>query len=151
MSDEMREALEAVSQRILEEAAFFFSDPLTDSAQRPDEDWDPVGVEMSWEGDATAGTIRVWSDPALLVVLAANMLGVEEDNPKAHAQQRDALGEILNMVLGNCLTEAWGPGPVFQLGIPHPADQVNLSEDAQAGYWLVAEGLPMLFWVGDGR
>ncbi|MBK8803469.1 MAG: chemotaxis protein CheX [Fibrobacteres bacterium] len=150
MSDEMREALEAVSQRILEEAAFFFSDPMTDSAKRPNEDWDPVGIEMSWEGDASSGTIRVWSDTALLVVLAANMLGVEEDNPKAHTQQRDALGEVLNMVLGNCLTEAWGPGPVFQLGIPHPADQANLADDSNGGFWLVAEGLPMLFWVGSG-
>ncbi|MBK9579941.1 MAG: chemotaxis protein CheX [Fibrobacteres bacterium] len=148
MSDEMREALELVAPRILEEAAFFFSDPMTDSGQRPNDDWDPVGIEMSWEGDASSGTIRVWSDPDLLVVLAANMLGVEEDNPKAEAQRRDALGEVLNMVLGNCLTEAWGPGPVFQLGIPHPADQVNLADDVNSGFWLVAEGKPMLFWVG---
>lgn len=148
MSDEMREALEIVSQRILEEAAFFFSDPMTDSGDRPDSDWTPTGIEMTWTGPPGSGTIRVWSDPALLVLLAANMLGIEEDNPRAHLQGKDALGEILNMVLGNCLTEAWGPGPVFHLGIPHPADAMDLRSDREDGFWLIAEGSPMLFWVG---
>ncbi|HNY32325.1 MAG TPA: chemotaxis protein CheX [Fibrobacteria bacterium] len=151
MSDEMREALEIVSMRILEEAAFFFSDPMNDPSKRPDASWNPQGVELTWSGEVSEGAIRVWSDPGLLVALAANMLGVEEDDPHARSQRIDALGEVLNMVLGNCLTEAWGPGPVFKLGIPHQADPRDYPLDAETGFWLVAEGLPMMFWVGGRR
>jgi len=146
MSDEVREALEIVSVRILEEAAFLFADAMP-PASAPTGNWGAVGAEIRWSGPSS-GAMRVWSTQALLRLLAANMLGVEESDPAVNASGFDALREILNMVTGNCLTEAWGPGPVFHLEIPRAADQSLLAADAEAGFWISADDHPVLFWNG---
>ena len=75
MKNEMFQAMEIVAPRILEEAAFLFSEPLDESAI-PSEAWHPVGVELRWNGPST-GVMRLWADPALLAVIAANMCGVD--------------------------------------------------------------------------
>jgi len=146
MNEEMKQALEIVSIRILEDAAFLFVE-RADEGARPGPDWRPAGAELRWTGPRE-GTMRVWAEPSLLRVLSANMLGIEEDEPAATAAGPDALREILNMVVGNCLTEAWGPGPVFHLEVPEEADPDLLARDAEDGFWIIAEDRPMLFRFG---
>jgi len=148
MSSEMREAMEIVATRILEDAAFLFTEDASDAGARFGSGWVPSGAQLRWEGPS-CGTMRVWADPSLLPVLAANMLGIDEDDPDALAKGADALREILNMVVGNSLTEAWGPGPVFHLGIPQDADPDLLASDMVDGHWIDADDHPVLFWCGN--
>lgn len=146
MKNEMTQAMEIVAPRILEEAAFLFSEPLEISDSQL-EAWDPVGVQLRWNGPST-GNMRAWADRSLLSVLAANMLGIDEDDPVSQAKGLDALKESLNMIVGNCLTEAWGPGPVFLLEIPRlVVDGFRDTEQAE-GIWLSIEGRPVLLWCG---
>jgi hypothetical protein len=146
MNEEMKQAMEIVSIRILEDAAFLFVAPAEEGTG-PGPDWKAAGAELRWSGPRE-GTMRVWAEPSLLGVLSANMLGIEEDDPAAAAAGPDALREILNMVVGNCLTEAWGPGPVFQLSVPEEADPDLLARDAEDGFWILAEDKPVLFHCG---
>lgn len=147
MNAEMRQAVELVSIRILEEAAFLFAGPMDAETARPTAGWNACGVKLSWSGP-NSGTMRAWMEPGLLPILAANMLGLEEDDPEAARKGLDALGEILNMVVGNCLTEAWGPGPVFHLDTPAPVAAELVDSDLDDGFWIVAEDRIVLFWVG---
>ena len=146
MSDEIREAMEVVSVRILEDAAFLFADPLPPS-DAPASDWNPDGAEIRWDGPSQ-GVMRIWAPRALQMALAANMLGLEDSDPTADTAGTDALREILNMVAGNTLTEAWGPGPVFQLTIPERAEPETFHSDSGEGFWVSADGHPVLFWSG---
>ena len=146
MKNEMFQAMEIVAPRILEEAAFLFSEPLDESAI-PSEAWHPVGVELRWNGPST-GVMRLWADPALLAVIAANMLGIDEDDPVSQAKGADALKESLNMIVGNCLTEAWGPGPVFLLDVPRRIEESFASAVHDDGLWLSTEGKPVFLWCG---
>jgi hypothetical protein len=147
MNGEMRQAMEIVSVRILEDAAFLFVEPL-EEGNEPGPDWMPIGAELGWSGP-TRGAMRVWTDPDFLPVLSANMLGIEEDDPAAAKAGADALREVLNMVVGNSLTEAWGPGPVFHLEIPQDADPDLFSSDMVNGFWIDADDHPVLFWCGN--
>ena len=146
MKSEMTQAMEVVAPRILEEAVFLFSEPL-ECDQEPGDDWSPVGVELGWDGPS-AGVMRIWADRSLRPLLAANMLGIEEDDPVCQAKGMDALKEILNMIVGNCLTEAWGPGPVFNLAIPSTVENRVFGADRIDGVWLSLEGKPALLWCG---
>ena len=145
-TNELKQALEIVAPRILEEAAFIFSQPL-EGPDQPDDEWTPVGVELLWEGPSN-GMMRLWAEPALLPVFAANLLGIEEDDPLSAQKGLDAVKEILNMMVGNSLTEAWGPGPIFHLHIPEAVDAAKFTPDRVDGIWLSAEGRPMLLWCG---
>ena len=147
MNGEMRQAMEIVSVRILEDAAFLFVDQMQEG-NRPDGNWSPAGAELHW-GGPSRGTMRVWMEPAFLAVLSANMLGIEEDDPSAAKAGIDAMREVLNMVVGNSLTEAWGPGPVFDLEIPEDANSEALASDMADGFWIDADNHPVLFWCGN--
>ncbi len=146
MKSEMVQAMEIVAPRILEEVAFLFSEPV-DPSSVPGEPWDAAGAELRWNGPST-GVMRLWVDPGLLPVLAANMLGIEEDDPICGAKGFDALKETLNMIVGNCLTEAWGPGPVFHLEIPRMVDMAFSEMDQADGIWLSIENRVAYLWCG---
>jgi hypothetical protein len=61
-------------------------------------------------------------DEAMMPALAANMLGVDEPPPPP-ADQRDALGELANVLCGNLLPEIAGTEHVFLLAAPAPGDE----------------------------
>ena len=54
--------------------------------------------------------------------LAANVLGLDEDDEKVEEKARDALKELLNVSCGNILTELAGTEPVFDLSVPIVSD-----------------------------
>lgn len=129
-----------VFPRMLEETAFLFSDepvrpPVFQSAT--------VGVGISCDGDES-GELRLWAQASFLRKLSANMLGIEEEDPMAVAKGLDALGELLNIVLGHCLTERFGETENCRMGTPRLVEPGALGEDASSGTWLLAEGEPLL-------
>ena len=67
------------------------------------------------------GRVVVTVERAMLPVLAANMLGVDEPPPPA--EQEDALGEVTNVLAGHLLPAIAGVEHVFTLTAPRPVGQ----------------------------
>lgn len=65
----------------------------------------------------------------MMGTLAANMMG--EDDPPPLQQQKDALGEIANVICGNVLPRVGGSREIFYIGSPRYIEQAD-SLDWQA-------------------
>jgi len=149
----MSQSLKAVVVRVLEDAAFVFSDDLPPDAHPSEADWNPPGVSLTFTGE-TSGTFRLWADEPLLRVLSANMLGLEPGSGNAAEKGSDALRETANIILGHLLTDHFGTEAVFDLGLPSIADPARAKSDCldDAGVWLRAEGNTLLAVVEiDGQ
>ena len=77
------------------------------------------------------------------------MLGADDESGLTTGNLVDALKEILNMVLGNVLTEVYGNEPVFDLDLPQllPAKTISTSTANSFRLWFSAEGEPIMFLV----
>lgn len=141
----INEIARQVVSRILEDAVFVFTDAL-EQEEKPELDtWKPEGVSLYFTGQPS-GVFRLWVDNAFARIAARNMLGVELDDEQSAQRGKDALKEILNIIVGNFLTEVYGDTPVFSLGLPQPVAIEKLSDDyrAENSLWLKAEDIPML-------
>ncbi|HEY7726017.1 MAG TPA: chemotaxis protein CheX, partial [Anaeromyxobacteraceae bacterium] len=79
----------------LEEAAFVFTQP---EESPPPFAARVLEARIGFSGPS-AGELRLVADPSLARTLAANLLG-EEEGAGLEARAPDALGELLNMVIG---------------------------------------------------
>ncbi len=131
--------LRTVVCRVLEDAVFIFAEDL-DESEKPKEEWDAEGASISFKGEAT-GVFRLWVDRSFAPLLAANMLGVEPEQPGIDRKGEDALREFLNIIAGNALTAIFGDSAVFSLSIPEKADEGRKESDYSRtdGVWLSAE------------
>ncbi len=68
---------------------------------------------------------------SLMPAIAANMLG--DDESHLVPLQRDAIGEMTNVVCGNLLPLLAGTEAVFRLDAPHWRARTTASEDSRAG------------------
>lgn len=96
----------------LGELAFLFADVVPARALESD------GAEellVRFSG-ARQGRLVLRAEPDLLPVLSANMLG--EDAPTTKEVQRDALGELANIVCGNLLPLLTDPSNLLMLEAP---------------------------------
>ncbi len=116
MSNLNRETLAEVASGTLEEAAFIFTEP---GEPTPDWDTETAIVKISFEG-TERGTLWLVSSARFAVELAANLLGLEPDDPDAIERGTGALGEMLNMICGALMEAAFGTGVICNLGIPTP-------------------------------
>jgi hypothetical protein len=143
--EQMVERIRNVVARVLEDASFVFSDELQADA-RPDLAlWDAEGVALSFTGEKS-GVFRIWTDKAFAMLLAANMLGVDTSSPTAIEKGNDALKEMVNIIVGNALTELFGEVAVFNLGIPEKAEATRQTIDCgrDDAIWLAAEEYKVL-------
>jgi len=147
MSANLLTTASRVLPRMLEDTAFLFSEEASRSLEFNDT---PAGVGISYSG-AESGELRIWAQPALMRTLAANMLGVDETDPNATARRLDALGELLNIVLGHCLTERFGDDQPLNMGLPKSLRASDLEQDLHAGCWISVEGEPLLLAWNDRR
>ena len=109
------------TQSALETTAFLIAEP---GAQAADADADadadaavpppPFVATVAFEG-ARSGAFRIEFPARILPVLAANVLG--EDESPSEETQRDALGELANIICGNVLP-AFDPGGSYSLAPP---------------------------------
>jgi len=126
MNAELMDALKSTAPRILEEAAFLFSDDLP-LEEYPDAKWKPIGAQIQYAGEGRKGILRVWAGVGMVRTLAANMLGLEEDDESGAIQIGDALAELLNTIAGNVLK----------------LDAAGWMEDVdKSGLWFSVEGHP---------
>jgi CheY-specific phosphatase CheX len=106
--------LVAAATRTFEEMCFFFAVPLLTDEQR---DARPeAAMSVRFEGPMT-GRLVVRLCGGMLGRLAANMMGDAADDA---AMQRDALGEVANVVCGNLLPIIGGPSDVYVLDAAQP-------------------------------
>jgi len=142
-----------VLSRVLEDASFVFTDDMPDTARTGALLEGSIGVSLTFTGERR-GTFRLWGAPAFAALLAANMTGVDAESPLALEKGADAMKEILNIIVGNALTELYGTSAVFDLGIPQTAAAALLDADRRRpdAVWLMAEEYPLLCVaeVGDG-
>lgn len=82
-----------------------------------------VSVEFA---GAFHGRVELRLFGGVLPVLAMNMLG--ESGPPSEALQRDALGEVANVICGNVLPLLAGAREVFRLSAPVPASAAAPAE-----------------------
>ncbi len=106
--------LAEVATRTLEELCFFFAMPLLNDEQREA----PADAAMSvrFRGPMS-GQLVVRFAGGLLPMLATNMLGDADGSP---SMQRDALGEVANVVCGHLLPIIGGASDVFALDAAQP-------------------------------
>ena len=116
------QALYHAATLTFEELGFLFAAPELGDEQKdlPTEET----TSVKFRGSNVAGNIVLKTNADLLSVIAANMLG--DDEPPAKEMQRDALGEIANVICGNALPEIFGKHEVFKLDAPqHASSPIN--------------------------
>jgi CheY-specific phosphatase CheX len=141
MSNTMAQSLSRSTAATFEELALLFPDV----ALTPEQEEAPLDVVVSVEfrGPLT-GRLVLRASSCVLPVIAANMLG--EEASRHVPLQRDALGELANVICGNVLPAIGGVEAIFYLAAPYvqPTDRAQ-SRDEDAPQATV------VFGVEEGR
>jgi hypothetical protein len=106
--------LAEVGTRTLEELCFFYAMPLLSDEQR--EARAEAAMCVRFRGPMS-GQLVVRLAGGVLSLLATNMLGDAEGSP---SMQRDALGEVANVMCGNLLPIIGSPADVYVLEAAQP-------------------------------
>lgn len=128
MSNTTEHLLQQATASTFEELAFLFLE--TECTEEQHEAPLDAVVTVNFHGPVH-GRLTVRATSALLPVIAANMLG--EEQAQFVPLQRDALGEVANVVCGNLLPLVAGAAAVFRLDAPQwmtDADAVTRDGDA---------------------
>ncbi len=144
-NEEYADILADTTLTILQDAAFVFAEQTYDPLVWED---DVIETELEFSGDLQ-GRLMLAVPRPIGVEIAANMLGVEPDDPDVENQLGPAACEMLNMVAGS-LVAAWsGEESVCQIGIPDsktvsPSQRSDWSAAATCAAALVSEdGAPI--------
>ena len=128
MSSTMAQSLSRTTAATLEALALLFpeSDLTPEQAAAPLE----VTVSVDYRGPFN-GRLILRASQCVMPTLAANMLGVDES--RQSPLQRDALGEVANVVCGNLLPIIGGADAIFHLAAPRvhaEGDTLSRGKDA---------------------
>ena len=107
--------LKSVCEMVLEQIAFLFSESAEERVDISGDDWYYGTMEFC---GPLLGTMQIATRYQLSRLLAANMLGVEPEEEQSVRCAGDAVKELLNIVCGRFLTEAFGEDTVFTLSAP---------------------------------
>jgi CheY-specific phosphatase CheX len=123
----MEQSLSRTTAATFEDLALLFpeSDMSPEQAAQPLE----VTVSVDYRGPFN-GRLVLRASQCVMPAIAANMLG--EDESKQRPLQRDALGELANVVCGNVLPIVGGAEAIFHLSAPHvhaEGDALSRDED----------------------
>jgi chemotaxis protein CheY-P-specific phosphatase CheC len=125
--EKLGSALTAAARRILEDAAFVFTEEASDPT--PESAWSQTVSQacLPFKGPVS-GRFMLAASPRLGETLAAEMLGTDPGSPESAEQAEDALREILNMTAGATL-EGVFPDELWELSVPEikrvsPAEHV---------------------------
>lgn len=102
--------------RVFETQAFMFLEP----AEREDleaREGPFLKSRLCFQGPSI-GTVTLMMPLSDTPELAANLLGLEPDDPEAAESASDALGEILNVICGQLVTDCYGTTDVYRLSVP---------------------------------
>jgi CheY-specific phosphatase CheX len=107
------EQLAAVAKEVLETMAFAFEMPGEDAPVTGD----LLRATVDFRGPF-CGALSLTLPRAVMPDLVVNMLGVGEEEIPPEQDQRDAIGELANVICGNIVQVLAGPQPVFELAPP---------------------------------
>ena len=113
MLNTMVQSLSQTTAATFEELALVFPDAELSSVQKAASLDTMVSVEFR---GPIAGRLVLRASDVILPTIAANMLG--EAQGKRSSLQRDALGEVANVICGNLLPRVCGADSVFNLSAP---------------------------------
>lgn len=132
------ELLHRTAATTLRDAAFFFTQPMTEPLAWPKR---VLVARLSFDG-TQKGVMRLVVTPAFGIELAANLLGIDPGDVNAAAEARAAVGELLNMICGALVAQWFGTDVVCQLGIPEVVEMASAELDQakpQCGVALAVE------------
>ncbi len=116
MEKEKKEILARVLETVLEQLAFMFGEAV-EKKELITGGEKYLHATMGYTG-SQSGSVGVAIPAELGVVLASNILGIDEEEEMALEKSIDALKEFLNIVCGQLLTTVYGDEPVFDLSVP---------------------------------
>ncbi len=147
MKREDSEVLLKVFSEVIEQSAFMFTDPIEKDEIEID-DLIFLQASITFSGPIN-GMISMAFPEDLSLEMAANFLGLDTDDPMVKASEKDAVGELLNMVVGQFLTEVEGTEPIFDLSVPlmEEIDNKSIQKTLSDEYSRVisAEDEPIIF------
>lgn len=127
-----------VARDVLETMAFAFVMPGGDEPSPPED-----RMQASVRFDGPFGGIASLTLPCAIVPeIAANMLG-EDGETVSEQQQRDAVGELANVMCGNLVQVLAGPKPVFNLQPPRIAVGPDVTEPSAEGDAAIVARIPL--------
>ncbi|MBN2526223.1 MAG: chemotaxis protein CheX [Deltaproteobacteria bacterium] len=119
--------LSASVSQVLEDAAFIFTEEATEDLQWKD---DILKSTIRYEGEES-GTLCLAVNTLLAQNVAANLLGIEQEDEAAKSKAEEAVSEILNIVCGVFLESWLGKSNHCRMGIPSIcAVSVNQEQEA---------------------
>lgn len=146
MNGERKEIIQDSFCNVLEQVAFMFGETCSKD-EIPDDKKSYVQAKMTYSGDFPGhASITVPID--MCPVIAANILGVIEDDEQAFNLATDSLKEVLNISCGLCLTSIAGETKLFDLSVPqiNELDQSSwktiIASEASIG--LIVDDFPVL-------
>lgn len=100
---------------VLQEAAFIFAEPIEEATN---DSSIKFIAKLGFTGPSS-GQMFLLCSRNLATEFAANLLGIEPDDPEAESKGRDAVGEVLNIVGGALLARWFGLSGNFEMGVPN--------------------------------
>ncbi len=124
MTEQIRQTLADTAIATFEQLAFMFAFPQeSEDAPAPDS---ALLVTIPFSGPF-CGSLEMKVSGDVVAELAANMLGIEDEEEVSAAQHNDAIKEALNVICGNLLPAIAGNGELFDIGPPEIAAAENVS------------------------
>ena len=114
--EQLSSALAAAARRVLEDAAFVFTEEVAAPADESAWPQTVSQTHLPFDGPV-CGRFMLAASARLGETLAAEMLGAEPGSPEAAEQAEDALREVLNMIAGVTLEQVFGDQP-WELSVP---------------------------------
>ena len=128
---------------VIENLAFMFGDP----AQKDDlpQFADDCAVALIGFNGPSSGELRLVAPADIAVELAMNVLGLDSVDDASDETAIDALGELMNVTMGQLITAIAGTEPVFNLTPP----QVELRGGADKWTAMLNDDQSVAFMIED--
>jgi len=119
ISPRMKADLADRAIEILEKMAFFLADHASDDQEELVSDalLEAASVTIDFQGPFS-GTLQLCAPMETCGILAANILGLNEDEVVSPERAGDALKEVANVLAGNLLSELCGREKEIGLSVP---------------------------------
>jgi CheY-specific phosphatase CheX len=142
MNNETQENLFEVLEHVLEQFAFAFCE-IVDKDKVSDIPQEMIHSSLSFKGPYS-GEIALVLSLDLCIELAGNVLGMDPGDEGVEDYGQDSLKELLNVLIGNLLTELYGEDAFFDFATPH-----NKCLDKDAWDALVADPSSLTMTIED--
>ena len=125
--------LEALVIETLEQQAFLLGDPVS-MDELPQSIRNGMSVSMAFQSDSSSGQMSLVCPEELALELAANVLGLDEAMQVERQDAEDALGELVNVVVGRSVTTLFQGDETVRIGAP------QLAYDLSGDRWTAVRG-----------